>query len=130
MTEDMAMNAIRKWNGMPNIVIIEEKQKDITNGIVSGWAANTVVVRPAGFAGKVVHTTNLDARMSKYQNNLISAVYTTALGGLMTIENAVVPNGIYKEWHAKAMMQAIPVLDEFLYHYIIKTNVAGDAYNF
>jgi len=130
MTEDMAMDAIRKWNGMPNIVIVEEKQKDITNGIVSGWAANTVVVRPAGFAGKVVHTTNLDARMSKYQNNLISAVYTTALGGLMTIENAIVPNGIYKEWHAKAMMQAIPVLDEFMYHYIIKTNVAGDAYNF
>jgi hypothetical protein len=130
MTEDMAMNAIRKWEGMPNIVIVEEKQKDITNGVVSGWAQNTVVVRPAGFAGVIRHTTNLDSMLSKYQNNLISAVYTPALGGLLTIENAVVPNGIYKEWHAKAMMQAIPSLDEFLYHYIIKTNVAGDAYNF
>lgn len=130
MTEDMAMNAIRRWEGMPTIVIVEEKQKDITNGLVSGWASNIVVVRPAGFAGVIRHTTNLDSMLSKYQNNLISAVYTTALGGLLTIENAVVPNGIYKEWHAKAMMQAIPSLDEFLYHYIIKTNVAGDPYNF
>lgn len=129
VTEDMAKNAIRQWEGMPTIVIVEEKQKDITNGIVSGWAANTVVVRPTGFAGVVRHTTNLDSMMSKYQNNLISAVYTTAMGGLLTIENAVVPNGIYKEWHAKAMMQAVPTLDEFLYHYIIKVNVAGTAYN-
>ena len=130
MTEDMAMTAISKWEGMPNIAIVEEKQKDITNGIVSGWAPNVVVVRPSGMAGLVMHTTNLDSQLSKYQNNLISAVYTPALGGLMTIENAVVPNGIYKEWHAKAMMQAVPVLDEFLYHFIVKTNVAGTAYNF
>ena len=130
MTDDMAMNAISKWEGMPTIVIVEEKQKDITNGVVSGWAQNIAVVRPMGFAGLVMHTTNLDSMMSKYQNNLISAYYTPALGGLLTIENAVVPNGNYKEWHAKAMMQAVPALDEFLYHYIIKTNVAGSAYSF
>ena len=124
MTEDMALNAIRKWEGMPAISIIEEKQKDITNGVVSGWAPNIAVVRPVGFAGVVRHTTNLDSMLSKYQNNLISAVYTPALGGLLTIENAVVPNGIYKEWHAKAMMQAVPSLDEFLYHYIIDTSTA------
>jgi hypothetical protein len=130
MTDDMAMNAISKWEGMPTIVIVEEKQKDITNGVVSGWAQNIAVVRPMGFAGLVLHTSNLDSKLAKYQNNLISAVYTTALGGLLTIENSVVPNGIYKEWHAKAMMQAVPALDEFLYHFIIKTNVAGSAYSF
>ena len=97
---------------------------------MSGWAQNIVVVRPLGFAGLVLHTSNLDSRLAKYQNNLISAVYTPALGGLLTIENSVVPNGIYKEWHAKAMMQAVPALDEFLYHFIIKTNVAGSAYSF
>ena len=130
MTDDMALNAISKWEGMPAIVIVEEKQKDITNGVVSGWASNIAVVRPMGFAGLVMHTTNLDSMMSKYQNNLISAYYTPALGGLLAIENAVVPNGNYKEWHAKAMMQAVPALDEFLYHYIIKTNVAGSPYSF
>lgn len=131
VTEDMIMNGIRSWqsSGMPDIVIVEEKQNDITNGIVNGWAANTVVIRPVGFAGKVMHTTNLDSYLSKYQNNLISAVYTTAFNGLLTIENAVIPNGNYKEWHARAMMQAVPVLDEFLYHHIIKTNVAKGSTN-
>lgn len=130
ITEDMAARAIAQWTGMPEIVVIEEKQKDISNGTVSGWKSGVAVIRPIGFAGVIRHTTNLDSQLSEYQNNLISAVYTSALNGLMTIENSVVPNGIYKEWHAKAMMQAIPTLDEFLYHVIIDTTTAGSPYTF
>lgn len=137
ITEEMAMAGIRAWaNGdMPEIVIVEEKQIDKANPnsetgsvVVNGWASGIVVMRPVGLAGYIRHTTNLDSRLSKYQNNLISTVYTTTLGGLLTIENSVVPNGIYKEWQARAMMQAIPSLDEFLYHYIIDTaQVNGTA---
>ena len=126
VTRDMVLEAINKWDGMPQISIIEEKQNDITNGVVNGWAENTVVMRPVGLAGMIRHTSNLDAAMaSKYGNDVISAVYTQALNGLLTIENAVVPNGRYKEWQARAMMQAIPSLDEFLAHFIIKTNQAN-----
>lgn len=127
VTEMMAMNAILAWEDgvMPEIKVIEEKQKDITNGVVSGWKQNIVVMRPVGFAGMIRHTTNLDQRTSKYDNNLITSVYTTTLNGLLTIENSVVPNGVKKEWHARPMMQAIPSLDEFLYHYTIKTNQAS-----
>lgn len=127
VTEDMVMSAIRAWEtgAMPEITIIEEKQKDITNGIVSGWASGIAVMRPIGMAGYVRHTTNLDSRLARFNNNLVSVVYTTAFNGLLTVENAVVPNGIRKEWHARAMMQAVPTLDEFLYHYIIKTTQAS-----
>ena len=125
VTEDMVRRAISAWEGMPEIVVVEEKQKDLTNGVVSGWKSGVAVIRPAGMAGLVRHTTNLDSKLfTKYSNNIISAVFTSALGGLVTIENAVVPNGNFKEWHAKAMMQAIPTLDEFLYHHIIDTTTA------
>lgn len=120
LNDDMALAAIEKFAGISPIVIIEEKQKDLNNGVVSGWKANTVVLRPAGYAGYIRHTTILDSEMfSKYANSVNSYNFTKTLNGLLTIMNSVVVNGNFKEWHTDGMMAAIPTLDEFLYHVII-----------
>lgn len=125
INEEMAMNAIAKFAGISPIVIIEEKQKDVNNGIVSGWKANTVVLRPAGYAGLIRHTTILDSKIfAKYANSVNSYNFTKTLNGLLTIMNSVVVNGNFKEWHTDGMLAAIPTLDEFLYHVIIDISEA------
>ena len=125
INEEMAMNAIAKFAGISPIVIIEEKQKDVNNGIVSGWKANTVVLRPAGYAGLIRHTTILDSKIfAKYANSVNSYNFTKTLNGLLTIMNSVVVNGNFKEWHTDGMLAAIPTLDEFLYHVIIDISKA------
>lgn len=125
INEEMAMNAIAKFAGISPIVIIEEKQKDVNNGVVSGWKANTVVLRPAGYAGLIRHTTILDSKIfAKYANSVNSYNFTKTLNGLLTIMNSVVVNGNFKEWHTDGMLAAIPTLDEFLYHVIIDISKA------
>ena len=120
VNEEMALSAITKFAGLSPIVIIEEKQNDSTGGVVRGWKENTVVLRPAGYAGLIRHTTILDTKIfSKYANSVNSYNFTKTLNGLLTIMNSVVVNGNFKEWHTEGMMAAIPTLDEFLYHVII-----------
>lgn len=127
INEEMAMAAIAKFAGISPIVIVEEKQNDLTNGIVSGWKDNTVVLRPAGYAGLIRHTTILDSKIfSKYANSVNQYNFTKTLNGLLTIMNSVVVNGNFKEWHTEGMMAAIPTLDEFLYHVIIDISRADE----
>lgn len=125
VTSDMALEELAKYPSLPKIVIIEEKQKDINNGVVSGWQQNVAVLRPVGYAGYIRHTIALDEEMfSRYGNGVNSYNFTRALSGLVTIQNSVIVNGNFKEWHTDVMMSAIPSLDEFLYHVIIDTNSA------
>lgn len=125
INDEMALNAIAKFAGISPIVIIEEKQKDINNGVVNGWKDGVVVYRPAGYAGLIRHTSILDTEIfSKYANKVNSYNFSKTLNGLLTIMNSVVVNGNFKEWHTDGMMAAIPTLDEFLYHVIIDINTA------
>ena len=125
INDEMAMNAITKFAGVSPIVIIEEKQQDVNNGVVSGWKDNTVVLRPAGYAGYIRHTTILDEKIFKaYGNSVNSYNFSKALQGLLTIMNSVIVNGNFKEWHTDGMLSAIPTLDEFLYHVIIDISEA------
>lgn len=125
LNDEMALAAIEKFAGISPIVIIEEKQSDINNGLVSGWKENTVVFRPAGYAGYIRHTSILDEKIFKaYGNSVNSYNFNKALGGLLTIMNSVIVNGNFKEWHTDGMMAAIPTLDEFLYHVIIDISKA------
>lgn len=124
VTEDMAIEAIAKYPGLSPIVLVEEKQKDIT-GTVSGWKENIAVLRPAGYAGYVRHTSILDDEMfTKYGNKANSYNFSKTLNGLLTIMNSTIINGNFQEWHTDGMMAAIPTLDEFLYHVIIDTHNA------
>jgi hypothetical protein len=125
INDEMALNAIAKFAGISPIVIIEEKQKDINNGVVNGWKDGVVVYRPAGYAGLIRHTSILDTEIfGKYANKVNSYNFSKTLNGLLTIMNSVVVNGNFKEWHTDGLMAAIPTLDEFLYHVIIDITTA------
>lgn len=127
VTESMFRAAIADFEGLSPIVIIEEKQKDVNNGIVHGWKDGVAVYRPVGYAGMIRRTENLDSYLyQKYGNNLIAQSFATTGNGLYTVANLTVPNGRMKEWQTQLMFQAIPSLDEFLYHVIVDTKTANE----
>lgn len=125
MTEDLVKNALARFEGLPQIVIVEEKQKDTENGIVHGWKEGVAVLRPLGYAGFIRRTTIKDVELfTKYGNNVNSYSFAPALNGLAQVANSVIVNGNFKEWHTHVIIAAVPSLDEFLYHYIIDTTTA------
>lgn len=127
ITETMFRQAIVQYEGLSPIYVIEEKQKDHT-GVVSGWDKNAAVLRPAGFAGFIRHTSNLDQYMyEKYGSSVITRTFARTNNGLCTLMNTTLNNGNMKEWHTDLMMSAIPSLDEFLYHVIVDTTAAGEG---
>jgi len=74
------------------------------------------------------HTTILDQQMyEKYGSSVISRTFAKTNNGLCTLMNTTLNNGNMKEWHTDLMMSAIPSLDEFLYHVIVDTTVAGEG---
>ena len=127
ITESMFREAIVEFEELSPIVIIEEKQNDVNNGIVHGWKDGVAVYRPKGYAGMIRHSENLDSYLyQRYGNNLIAQSFATTNNGLYTIANLTVPNGRLKEWQTQLMFQAIPSLDEFLYHVIVDTTSANE----
>lgn len=125
-TREMVENAIskHKYNLAP-IVIVEEKSKDINEGIVRGWKAGNAVLRPRGYAGYIRRAEVLDKVIfEKYGNNVNIHNFTPALGGLGVFCNSVTVNGDFKEWKTDLFVKAIPTLDEFLYHVIVDTTQA------
>lgn len=126
LSRDMAMPALAAFEGLPPIVIIEEKQKDADSTMVHGWKDGNAVLRPVGFAGLVRRTTIKDTDLfAKYGNSVNSYSFTPALNGLATVRNSVVVNGNFKEWHTDVVLAGVPSLDQFLYHYIIDTTTAN-----
>lgn len=127
LTETMVRDALAKFEGLPQIVIVEEKQKDVYNGVVNGWKENVAVLRPVGYAGYIRHTTTADARLfTEYGNSVNTYTFAPAMNGLATVANSVIVNGNFKEWHTHLILPAVPSLDEFLYHIIIDTNTADE----
>lgn len=126
LSRDMAMSALASFEGLPPIVIIEEKQKDADSTMVHGWKDGAAVLRPIGFAGLVRRTTIKDTELfTKYGNSVNSYSFTPALNGLATVRNSVIVNGNFKEWHTDVVLAGVPSLDQFLYHYIIDTTTAN-----
>ena len=126
LSRDMAMSALASFEGLPPIVIIEEKQKDADSTIVHGWKAGVAVLRPTGIAGYMRRTTIKDTELfTKFGNSVNSYSFTPALNGLATVRNSVIVNGNFKEWHTDVVLAGVPSLDQFLYHYIIDTTTAN-----
>ena len=126
LSRDMAMSALASFEGLPPIVIIEEKQKDADSTIVHGWKAGVAVLRPMGIAGYMRRTTIKDTELfTKFGNSVNSYSFTPALNGLATVRNSVIVNGNFKEWHTDVVLAGVPSLDQFLYHYIIDTTTAN-----
>ena len=126
LSREMAMSALASFEGLPPIVIIEEKQKDADSTIVHGWKSGVAVLRPIGIAGYMRRTTIKDTELfTKYGNSVNSYSFTPALNGLATVRNSVIVNGNFKEWHTDVVLAGVPSLDQFLYHYIIDTTTAN-----
>lgn len=124
VTEEMFREAIVDFPGVSPIVVVREKQRNFNGesySMVSGWAENKVVLRPAGYAGVVKRASILDAQIyPKYGSSTQSRVFATY--DVYTVMNTVLNNGNLKEWHTDVMMAAVPVLDEFMYHVILSVN--------
>lgn len=124
-TVDSAVKALATLEGMPAIVIIDEKQNDVVKGSVSGWESKFAVIRPGGYAGYIRHSNIIEREVySKYGAKAISKVFATAMNGLGLVINTELDNGELREWHSEFIMNSIPSLDEFMYHYIIDTTQA------
>ena len=126
MTQDLVLQYLPSYPGLYPIEVISEKQRDWT-GTVSGWKANTAVLRPQGFAGTIKHAEDLDRSIyEKYGSSVISRIFAKTEDGLLTVMNTTLNNGNLKEWHSDVMMAAVPALEEFLYHVIVDTATADD----
>ena len=55
----------------------------------------------------------------------ISRNIASVLSGLGVIINSELDNGELREWGSQFIMNAVPTLDEFIYHYIIDTATAN-----
>ena len=128
LTKDLVLTALEAHpSGVSPIVIVNEKQKDINQGVVRGWKAGNAVLRPRGYAGYIRRASIWDEVISKrYANSVNTYNFTPALNGLGVFMNSVVVNGNFKEWHTDLFVKAIPTLDEFLYHIIVDTTTAND----
>lgn len=92
---------------------------------VKGWKPNTVVLRPLGMAGVVVHAKPADVFLieSGEVNNGIVANVAKTLGFLYTI-NKVTPNGMLKSYHTDVIGRYATVLDESMYHVCVDISTA------
>ena len=127
LTEDMITRAIPQHPyGLAPIVIVDEKQHDYVKGTVNGWKDGVAVFCPAGYLGVIKRTTIADVRLlsPEYTNPANSYSFASALDGCAFVRNSIIVNGNLKEWHSDLVLAATPVLDEFLYHYIIDTTAA------
>lgn len=124
VTEEMAKSSLREFEGLPEIVIVDETVFNTENGLVNSWADGTAVLRPVGYAGYIRHTNILDEEMQKFKSSVVSKNFVKLPQIPAYLVNTVLNNGNYKEWHTDLMMSAVPSLDEFLYHFIIDTTTA------
>lgn len=113
------------------IFVHDSAQHDAIEGIVRGWKSNVATLRPLGRAGMMRHTDIIDAQWfdNRYSNPAIKDFYVPALGGLGYLNNTIWPNGRDLEYRTRYIYSTTPSLDEFLYHFIMTTNVASDNGN-
>jgi len=98
-----------------------------TYSTVKGWKPNTVVLRPLGYAGVVVHAKTADVKLmqSGEVNNNIS--WSLAKwNNLVYIINKVVPNGMLKSYHTDAIGRYATVLTESRYHVCVNIATADE----
>ena len=95
---------------------------------VKGWKPNTVVLRPLGYAGVIVHASTSDVELmrSGEVNNTVS--WSLAKWrNLIYIINKVVPNGMLKSYHTDAIGRYATVLTESPYHVCVDISTADEG---
>lgn len=125
--DEMFNAAVAAFNGLSPIEIVEEKEKNKEWGgdkDINGWAEGIAVLRPVGFAGKIMHTDMLDQKLAnKMGNNVISQAFAP-VDGFSLIHTAEMVDGEYKTWMTRLITAFIPALTEFPEHVIVNTAVA------
>ncbi len=87
---------------------------------VSGWNPKVVVLRPAGYAGVLVHAKVADVQLmqSGEVNNGIQWSVAKVQNFLYVI-NKVTPNGMLKSYHTDVLGRYATVLNESQYHVVV-----------
>ena len=110
------------------IVVVRQSstvQNITTTTTVQGWKDDTVVLRPLGYAGVIVHAKTADVQLmqSGEVNNGIQFSLAKIQNFLYVI-NKVTPNGMLKAYHTDVIGRYAPVLNEAQYHVCVDTETA------
>lgn len=123
--EQLVAYAVSSVSKISPIRIVKEEQQVQTIKTIStvkGWKDGVAVLRPLGYAGKVVHSDVADVvLLQREANKTIDFSIATAQNGLLYVINKIVPNGIYKAYHTDVLGRYCPVLSEFMEHVIVNT---------
>lgn len=93
---------------------------------VRGWKPNTVVLRPLGMAGVVVHAIPEWAKLMRSGEVNENVKWSMAKwNNLLYIINKITPNGMLKSYHTDALGRYATVLNESQYHVCVDIATAG-----
>ena len=105
------------------IRVVKQKSKvqDFTTVTdVSGWKPNTVVLRPLGMAGVLVHAETADvALMRSGEVNQNIQFSLAKVQNFLYVMNKITPNGMLKSYHTDVIGRYATVLNESLYHVVV-----------
>ena len=92
---------------------------------VKGWANGTVVLRPLGYAGVLVHAKVADVELMRSGEVNNGIQFSLAkVQGFLNVINKVVPNGMLKSYHTDVLGRYATVLDEAPYHVVVNITTA------
>lgn len=103
------------------VVKQQSKVQDFTTVTdVSGWKPNTVVLRPLGMAGVLVHAETADvALMRSGEVNQNIQFSLAKVQNFLYVINKITPNGMLKSYHTDVIGRYATVLNEALYHVVV-----------
>lgn len=94
---------------------------------VRGWKPNTVVLRPLGMAGVVVHAVPEWAKLMRSGEVNDNVQWSMAKwNNFLYIINKIVPNGMLKSYHTDALGRYATVLNESQYHVCVDIATADN----
>ena len=94
---------------------------------VKGWKAGTVVLRPLGYAGVLVHAKVADVELMRSGEVNNGIQFSLArVQGFLNVINKVVPNGMLKSYHTDVIGRYATVLDEAPYHVVVDITTADN----
>ena len=104
------------------------KVQDITTITdVTGWQPNSVVLRPLGRAGVIVHATPADVKLMRSGEVNGGIQFSLAkVQNFLYVINKVTPNGMLKSYHTDIIGRYAPVLNESKYHVVVDIATADN----
>lgn len=110
------------------IRVVKESQtvQDITTiSTVRGWKPNTVVLRPLGTAGVIVHAKTAGVQLMQSGEVNPSIQFSIAkVQNFLYVINKVAPNGMLKSYHTDVIGRYAPVLSESSEHVVVDISTA------